>query len=144
MWRSIEAMAQHLLLVTLLVPDYDAAIAYYVGRLGFELLEDTELTDRKRWIRVRPKGLDGIALLLAKADGQDQISGIGHQAGGRVFLFLATDDFEADHARFKAAGVEFLEEPRRESYGTVAVFRDAFGNKWDLIEPCKSAAGEPS
>lgn len=122
--------------IALLVPDYDEAIAFYVGRLGFTLVEDTVLTPAKRWVVVRPPGApeEGAALLLARAADPDQAGAIGHQAGGRVFLFLHTDDFARDHAAFVAAGVRFLEEPRRELYGTVAVFADPYGNRWDLIE----------
>ena len=120
--------------ITLVVPDYDAAIAFYVGKLGFDLIEDTRLTDTKRWVLVAPKGSTESRLLLAKADGKAQEAAIGNQAGGRVFLFLNTDDFDRDHAAMSASGVEFLEEPRSESYGKVAVFRDPFGNQWDLIQ----------
>jgi catechol 2,3-dioxygenase-like lactoylglutathione lyase family enzyme len=137
-------MVQRLSLVSLLVPGYGEAIAFYVGAMGFELVEDTKLSDAKRWVVVRPPGCAGAGLLLAQADTQEQRATIGNQAGGRVLLFLSTDDFESDHARLKQAGVDFLEEPRRESYGTVAVFRDPFGNKWDLIETCKSLAPRPS
>lgn len=120
--------------ITLVVPDYDAAIAFYVGKLGFDLIEDTRLTDTKRWVLVAPKGSTETRLLLAQADGKAQEAAIGNQAGGRVFLFLNTDDFDRDHAAMSASGVEFLEEPRSESYGKVAVFRDPFGNQWDLIQ----------
>ena len=121
-----------LALTALLVRDYDEAIGFYVGKLGFELVEDTPQGD-KRWVVVRPRGSDG-ALLLARAVGE-QTARIGDQAGGRVFLFLETDDFARDHAAFTAAGVRFLEAPRREPYGTVAVFEDLYGNRWDLIRP---------
>ena len=123
--------------VSLLVPSYDEAIAFYVGRLGFELVEDTDLGDGKRWVLVRP-GRHGAALLLAEAANQRQKAGIGDQAGGRVGFFLFTEDFASDHARFLAAGVAFLEAPRHEPYGTVAVFTDPFGNKWDLLQPARS------
>lgn len=126
-------MNQRLALVTLVVPDYDTAIAFYCGALGFELLEDTTLSNTKRWVRVAPRG-GGTALLLARADGDAQQAAIGNQAGGRVAFFLETDDFDRDHAAFLAAGVHFTEAPRHEPYGTVAVFRDPFGNLWDLIE----------
>lgn len=121
--------------MTLVVPDYDAAIAYYVARLGFQLVEDTRLTETKRWVRVRPPGQGATCLSLARAETENQKSAIGNQTGGRVFLFLQTDDFARDHARYRQAGVRFLEEPRVEVFGTVAVFEDPFGNKWDLIEP---------
>ena len=128
-------MKQHIAAVTLLVPDYDKAIAYYVGNLGFKLVEDTALSPTKRWVVVAPPGNGETGLLLAQADSANQQEAIGNQAGGRVFLILKTDDFDRDFARFKQAGVAFLEAPRLEAYGKVVVFRDAFGNKWDLIEP---------
>jgi catechol 2,3-dioxygenase-like lactoylglutathione lyase family enzyme len=127
-------MAQMLSAVTLVVPDYDAALAYYVGVMGFELVDDSKISETKRWILVRPPGARETCLLLAKADGEDQQAAIGNQTGGRVFLFLATDSFSRDHAALISRGVTFLEEPRHEAYGTVAVFRDAFGNLWDLIQ----------
>jgi catechol 2,3-dioxygenase-like lactoylglutathione lyase family enzyme len=127
MTRSISA-------ITLLVPDYDEAIAHYCGDLGFLLLEDTPLGEGKRWVRVAPdKG--GFSLLLARAANDRQRAAIGMQAGGRVFLFLHTNDFARDHAAFRAKGIRFTEVPRQESYGMVAVFEDKFGNLWDLIEP---------
>ena len=119
---------------TLVVPDYDAAIRFYCGALGFELLEDTQLSETKRWVRVAPAG-GGVALLLAKADGDAQQQAIGNQTGGRVSFFLQTDDFDRDYARYLGAGVQFLEDPRQEPYGKVAVFSDLFGNTWDLIQP---------
>lgn len=128
-------MTQQLSLVALLVPDYDAGIAHYCGDLGFDLLEDTDRGSGKRWVRVAPSGSVGTALLLAVADGPDQQAAIGNQTGGRVGFFLQTDDFWRDHARYTAAGIAFAEEPRVEEYGTVAVFADAFGNRWDLIQP---------
>lgn len=121
-------------LTTLLVRDYDAAIDFYVRKVGFTLIEDTDQGGGKRWVVVRPSGGGG-GLLLAKAASDLQAARIGDQTGGRVFLFLQTDDFAADHARMSAAGVRFLEAPRREPYGTVAVFEDLHGNRWDLIEP---------
>ena len=133
-------MKQHISAVTLLVPDYDKAIAYYVGMLGFKLIEDTALSPTKRWVVVAPPGNGETGLLLAQADSPDQQLAIGNQTGGRIFLILKTDDFDRDFARFKQAGVEFLEEPRLETYGKVVVFRDAFGNKWDLIEPLAKQA----
>jgi catechol 2,3-dioxygenase-like lactoylglutathione lyase family enzyme len=120
--------------VTLLVDDYDRAIAFYRDALGFDLVEDTDLGGGKRWVLVRPAGGTGTALLLARATGPAQAARIGDQTGGRVGFFLHTDDFSRDHARMTAAGVEFLETPRREAYGTVAVFRDLYGNTWDLLE----------
>ena len=126
-------MARRVALVSLLVADYDEAIAYYVGKLGFTLVEDTDMGGGKRWVVVSP-GTDGTDFLLARATG-DQVKAIGQQGGGRVWLFLHTDDFAGDHARMTAAGVTFLEEPRHEAYGTVAVFEDVSGNRWDLLQP---------
>ena len=128
-------MQQRIAAVALLVPEYDAGIAFFCGVLGFELVEDTPLAAAKRWVLVHPPGGDGTALLLARAATAEQRAQIGDQAGGRVWLFLHTDDFARDHARYVAAGVRFVEGPREEPYGTVAVFEDAFGNRWDLIEP---------
>jgi len=123
-------------LVAYLVRDYDEAIAFFVGKLGFTLAEDADLGGGKRWVVVRPAG-GGSGLLLAKAEGEAQAARIGDQAGGRVFLFLETADFAADHRRFTQAGVRFLEAPRHEPYGTVAVFHDLYGGRWDLIEPSR-------
>ncbi|MFN3252695.1 VOC family protein [Roseibium album] len=120
--------------VTLVVPDYDAAISFYVEKLGFDLVEDTKLSANKRWVLVAPKGSTETRILLALADGDQQIAAIGNQTGGRVCLFLNTDDFDRDHQAMKSKGVTFLETPRVEPYGKVAVFEDPFGNKWDLIE----------
>ncbi|MDO6966276.1 VOC family protein [Rhizobium alvei] len=128
-------MSQSVATVTLVVPDYDAGIVFYRDRLGFELVADSDLGDGKRWVLVRPAGGKGAALLLARADGEDQERAIGNQTGGRVSFFLETNDFARDHALYSARGVAFLEEPRHEAYGTVAVFQDDFGNRWDLIEP---------
>ncbi|WP_299478880.1 VOC family protein [uncultured Roseibium sp.] len=127
-------MKQMIGAVALLVPDYDAAIAFYVGQLGFDLVEDTHLSETKRWVRVAPRGSTEARLLLARADNDEQSAAIGNQAGGRVLLFLNTDDFDRDHAAMVSEGVSFLESPRVEEYGKVAVFKDPFGNKWDLIE----------
>ncbi len=134
-------MKQHISAVTLLVPDYDKAIAYYVGRLGFKIVEDTPLSNTKRWVVIAPPGSRETGLLLAKADSTNQSAAIGDQAGGRVFLILKTANFDRDYARFKQAGIDFLEEPRSEAYGKVVVFQDAFGNKWDLIEPLANHPG---
>lgn len=123
--------------VSLLVRDYDEALAFYVGKLGFEPVEDTDMGGGKRWVTVRPRGGETV-LLLAKATTPEQVARVGDQAGGRVWLFLETDDFARDHAAFAAAGVRFHEEPRRESYGMVAVFEDLYGNAWDLIEPSRT------
>lgn len=119
--------------VALVVDEYDRAVGFYRDVLGLELVADTPLGDGKRWVAVA--GAGGARLLLAKADGERQAAAIGNQTGGRVGFFLETDDFELDHARLVAAGVRFLESPRHEPYGSVAVFEDPFGNKWDLIEP---------
>jgi catechol 2,3-dioxygenase-like lactoylglutathione lyase family enzyme len=127
-------MKRHIGAISLVVPDYDEALHFYVGKLGFDLIEDTELGDAKRWVLVAPKGSRETRILLARADGPDQRAAIGNQTGGRVFLFLNTDDFDRDFEAMRAAGVDFLEAPRNEPYGKVAVFRDPFGNKWDLIE----------
>jgi catechol 2,3-dioxygenase-like lactoylglutathione lyase family enzyme len=137
-------MNQHLSLVSLVVADYDEAIAFFTAALDFELCEDTPLGGGKRWVVVRPSGGAGSGLLLARADGPAQMARIGDQTGGRVFLFLETDDFDRDHARMTAAGVRFVEEPRHEAYGVVAVFEDLCGNRWDLIQRkwthgCKSS-----
>jgi catechol 2,3-dioxygenase-like lactoylglutathione lyase family enzyme len=120
--------------LALLVPDYDAAILFFVSVMGFRLTADID-QGRKRWVTVEPPG-GGAALVLARADGPEQRAAVGKQAGGRVFLFLETDDFARDHARMTAAGVLFEEAPRVEPYGTVAVWRDPFGNRWDLIGRC--------
>ncbi len=126
-------MTRHLGKLSLLVPEYDAGIAHYVGDLGFELLEDTPLSPTKRWVVIRPEG-GGVALILARAATPEQKAAIGQQGGGRVWLFLESDSFDADYARMKTAGIQFEEDPRQEPYGKVAVFRDAFGNRWDLLE----------
>ncbi|MEU6084633.1 VOC family protein [Streptomyces sp. NPDC047108] len=125
----------HLGLVTLVVPDYDAAIAFYVDAVGFELREDTPLGDGKRWVVIAPPGSRETGLLLAEATNDEVRARIGDQTGGRVGWFLHTDDFERDSARMRKAGVVFREEPRHEPYGTVAVFQDPYGNLWDLIQP---------
>jgi catechol 2,3-dioxygenase-like lactoylglutathione lyase family enzyme len=120
--------------VTLVVDDYDAAIAFYTGALGFDLIDDVPLEAGKRWVRVAPAG-GGTALLLAKAANDTQLARTGDQTGGRVGFFLETDDFARDHAAMRARGVRFAEAPREETYGTVAVFLDLYGNRWDLMEP---------
>lgn len=119
--------------VTLVVPEYDAGIAFYVGALGFTLVEDTDMGSGKRWVVVAPPG-GASSLLLAQPKNEGERAAVGNQTGGRVAFFLETDNFAATHSRFMAAGVDFLEEPRHEPYGTVAVFADPFGNRWDLIE----------
>jgi catechol 2,3-dioxygenase-like lactoylglutathione lyase family enzyme len=123
-------------LVTLVVTDYDEAIRFYTDALGFRLVEDTPRPDGSRWVVVEPgAGTSGTGLLLARAKGEDQAARVGDQTGGRVGFFLHTDDFARDHARMTAAGVTFLEQPRHEPYGTVAVFQDLYGNRWDLLQP---------
>ncbi len=127
-------MLRRIGLVTLVVRDYDEAIRFYVDALGFTLIEDTPQGD-KRWVVVAPESdSGGPSLLLARAIDGDQSSRIGNQTGGRVALFLETDDFERDFQRMTSAGVTFLEEPRHEAYGSVAVFQDCYGNKWDLLQ----------
>lgn len=128
-------MSQAIARVTLLVREYNEAIDYFTRVLDFELTEDTALTDLKRWVTVAPRGSGGPALLLARAATPEQAARIGDQAGGRVFLFLHTDDFRRDYEAMRARGVKFLEAPREEAYGTVAVFQDLYGNKWDLLQP---------
>ena len=127
----------HLAHLTLLVRDYEEALAFYVGELGFELVEDTPVPEQnKRWVTIRPPHAPPHAttILLARATTPEQHAAIGDQTGGRVFLFLATDDFDRDHARFTAAGVEWVRPPVDQPYGRVAVFADLYGNRWDLIQ----------
>lgn len=128
-------MVQSIGCVALVVPDYDEAIAHYTRDLGFALVEDTALPGGQRWVLVAPPGSRETRLLLAKAKGDAQMARVGDQTGGRVFLFLHTDDFWRDYNAYCARGVQFLEEPREESYATVVVFQDKFGNKWDLLQP---------
>lgn len=132
-----------LALVSLLVRDYDEALAYYVGTLGFTVVQDTRLEPGRRWVVVAPPGGAGASLLLARAATDAQRARIGDQSGGRVLLFLASDDFAADHARLRAAGVAFEEPPRDEPYGTVARFSDLYGNRWDLVEWLRSVDARP-
>jgi catechol 2,3-dioxygenase-like lactoylglutathione lyase family enzyme len=128
-------MKQSLALVSLVVRDYDEALAFFVGKLGFALVEDSEVPEqRKRWVVVAPPGGDA-RLLLARASSWEQESRIGNQTGGRVFLFLYTDDFRRDYEVYKSKGVVFVREPKEEAYGTVAVFKDLYGNLWDLLQP---------
>ena len=121
--------------ITLLVKNYDDAIDFYTQKLGFSIFKDVKLSETKRWVVIAPKSESGIGLLLAQADGDLQMKMVGHQAGGRVFLFLHTDDFWRDYTEMKEKGVAFKESPRNEAYGTVVVFKDLYGNLWDLIEP---------
>ena len=128
-------MKQHLAQIALVVDDYDEAIAFYTTKLHFTLLEDTVLSPAKRWVRVAPPGLNGCCLLLAKAATAEQKTRVGNQTGGRVFLFLHTDDFERDYNNLLENGITIVRPPSVEAYGTVAVFADLYGNLWDLIEP---------
>ena len=132
-------MRQRIAHVSLLVRDYDEAISFFTRALGFELVEDKPSTDRegrhKRWVLVAPPHSAGSNLLLAKASNEEQASRIGNQTGGRVFLFLYTNDFWRDYRAMTAKGVKFVREPKEEPYGTVAVFEDLYGNRWDLLHP---------
>jgi catechol 2,3-dioxygenase-like lactoylglutathione lyase family enzyme len=129
-------MKQSISQVSLVVREYDEAIDFFVGRLGFILIEDTDLPEQdKRWVVVAPPGSSESRLLLARAVGEEQASRIGNQTGGRVFLFLHTDDLWRDFHAYKAKGVVFVRDPKEESYGTVAVFKDLYGNLWDLVQP---------
>ncbi|MEV5283587.1 VOC family protein [Streptomyces sp. NPDC052811] len=127
----------HIALITLVVRDYDEAIDFYTRALGFELAEDTDRGDGSRWVVVRPPGSanGAVSLLLARAKDDAQLASVGAQTGGRVGFFLHTEDFARDHSRMLVAGVRFLEEPRHEPYGSVAVFEDLYGNRWDLLQP---------
>ena len=128
-------MKQYLAHVALIVDDYDDAIAFYTQKIGFELIEDTKLSEEKRWVLVKPKGATETAILLAKASNTEQESRIGNQTGGRVFIFLNTDNLWRDYHIMIEKGVKFVREPKEEIYGTVAVFTDLYGNQWDLLEP---------
>lgn len=128
-------MKQRIAQITLVVKDYDEAIKFYTEKLNFIVAEDTVLTETKRWVRIAPKGSSEFCLLLAKADSEDQISRVGNQTGGRVFLFLYTDNFWRDYRNMQAKGISFVREPAEEKWGTVAVFKDLYGNLWDFIEP---------
>lgn len=130
----MDVMSEQIVQLTIVVPDYDEAIEFYTGVMGFELIEDTKRSETKRWVRVAPAS-SGCGILLAKAVNEEQIASIGNQTGGRVFLFLHTDDFDAYYSRLTSHGVSFIGEPRNEDYGRVIVFLDRYGNKWDLIEP---------
>ncbi|MDA3933640.1 MAG: VOC family protein [Gammaproteobacteria bacterium] len=136
-------MTQKLAMLALLVEDYDEALAFYVNMLGFELIEDTPVPEQhKRWVVVAPPGSTA-HLLLARAANDEQSIRIGNQTGGRVFLFLHTDDFHRDYQRYREQGIEFVRGPIDEPYGTVGVFRDLYGNLWDLIQPCAAASKTP-
>lgn len=130
-------MKQQIAHIALVVRDYDEAIDFYTDKLNFTLVEDTVLSETKRWVKIAPPGSSGCQLLLAKAANEEQQSRVGNQTGGRVFLFLYTDDFWRDHQQMQEKGIEFVREPVTEPYGTVAVFKDLYGNLWDLIEPQK-------
>lgn len=127
-------MTQTIIHIALIVKDYDEAIEFYVGKLNFQLVENTRLSDVKRWVLIQPPGSSGCCLLLAKAANEQQLSVLGKQGGGRVFLFLETDDFYRDYNRMIANDIIFVRDPVVESYGTVAVFKDLYGNLWDLIQ----------
>jgi len=131
-------MKQHIARVALVVNDYDEAIAFYTQKLGFSVLEDTRINEEKRWVVISPPGANECSLLLAKAANAQQALAIGNQAGGRVFLFLFTDDFWRDYNQLQAKGVIFTREPVQEPYGIVAVFKDLYGNLWDLLQPLKA------
>ncbi len=128
-------MKQRIVQIALLVKDYDEAIKFYTEKLNFTLIEDTILSETKRWVRIAPKGSTEFCLLLAKADSEEQQTRIGNQTGGRVFLFLYTDDFWRDYKNMLAEKILFIREPMEEKWGTVAVFKDLYGNLWDLIQP---------
>jgi catechol 2,3-dioxygenase-like lactoylglutathione lyase family enzyme len=130
-------MPQHIAHIAIVVNDYNEAIEFYTKKLGFNLLEDTQLSDTKRWVKVSPPGNGTCSLLLAKAANDEQLSRVGNQTGGRVFLFLYTDDFWRDFNDYTTKGVQFVREPVKEPYKTVAVFEDLYGNLWDMIEPVK-------
>ena len=132
---EIKGMKQSIAHIALVVEDYDDAIRFYTGKLNFRLVEDTVLSETKRWVMVSPPGSDGCSLLLARAANDEQKKSIGNQTGGRVFLFLYTDDFERDYSEMLGRGIVFVRPPVVESYGTVAVFQDLYGNLWDLIQP---------
>ncbi len=132
--NHIIKMQQHIAHITLVVNDYDEAIQFYTEKLCFDLVEDTKLTESKRWVLIRPKDTAGCCLLLAKAVNDEQRSRVGNQTGGRVFLFLYTDDFWRDYNNMIQRGINFVRAPKREEYGAVAVFEDMYGNLWDLIE----------
>ena len=127
-------MKQKIAHIALLVADYDEAISFYVDKLHFDLIEDTALSETKRWVLVAPKGSQEFSLLLAKADGNFQKQNIGNQSGGRIFLFLNTDNFDRDYQNLKDNNIEIVREPKTEAYGKVLVFKDIYGNLWDLIQ----------
>ena len=134
-------MNKYIAHIALVVHDYDEAIEFYTGKLGFNLIEDTKINETKRWVLVSPSGSKECCVLLAKAGNEDQRARIGNQTGGRVFLFLYTDDFWRDYKDMQRNGIEFIRDPVIESYGTVAVFKDLYGNLWDLLEPRNKLQG---
>ncbi len=133
-------MRQEITMISLVVRDYDEAINYYTQKLRFVLVEDSKQSETKRWVRVRPTGQSAFCLLLAKAATEEQASRIGNQTGGRVFLFLTTDNFQRDYQNLLDNNIRIMREPSQESYGTVAVFEDLYGNLWDLIEPINNSS----
>ncbi|MCB0557357.1 MAG: VOC family protein [Lewinellaceae bacterium] len=134
-------MKQRIAHIALVVRDYDEAIAFYTEKLDFRLVEDTRINDDKRWVVVAPPGAQECTLLLAKAANEKQSESIGNQTGGRVFLFLFTDDFQRDYEKMSARKIKFVRPPKEEDYGTVAVFEDLYGNLWDLLEPSEKNTG---
>ena len=134
-------MYQRIAHIALVVKDYDEAIQFYTDKLGFTLLEDTKLSEHKRWVLVAPPGAKECCLLLAKAANEQQLASVGNQTGGRVFLFLFTDDFWRDYNKLIEKGVHFVRLPKEEEYGIVAVFADLYGNLWDLLQPEKNIKG---
>nr|WP_295933628.1 VOC family protein [uncultured Dyadobacter sp.] len=131
-------MKQRIAHISLLVQDYDEAIEFYTKKLGFRLIEDSKLSEDKRWVIVAPPGAEECGLLLAKAVGEQQIASVGNQTGGRVFLFLSTDDFWRDYDVMESHGIQFVRSPKEEDYGLVAVFADLYGNLWDLLQPSEN------
>ena len=134
-------MHQRIAHIALVVKDYDEAIDFYTNKLDFQLLEDTKLSEEKRWVIIAPKGAKECALLLAKAANEEQLKSVGNQAGGRVFLFLFTDNFERDYEKLKERNVNFVRGRKEYDYGTVAVFEDLYGNMWDLLQPNEKNKG---
>ena len=134
-YGNLYAMHQQIAHIALVVRDYDEAIQFYTKKLDFQLLEDTSMSPDKRWVLVAPPGAQECCLLLAKADNEQQAASIGNQTGGRVFLFLFTDDFWRDYNKMLERGINFIRPPKQEEYGMVAVFEDLYGNLWDLLEP---------
>jgi catechol 2,3-dioxygenase-like lactoylglutathione lyase family enzyme len=138
---NFNFMKQHIAHIALVVKDYDEAIAFYTEKLDFQLLENTKLSEEKRWVLIAPPGGKECSLLLAKAANEKQAASIGNQTGGRVFLFLFTDDFWRDYNKFTSRNIVFVRAPAQEEYGTVAVFQDLYGNLWDLIQPNEQNKG---